>query len=310
MSNGKSLTAEVKATLQLLIDADIRAGGVVTEGTLEAIAVQGYAYQCGRLTKLTDLQKRAVEIAKKYEALSTPDKIGIIAKSFGCVSGKIETSPCTGKWFGTSDVSIRFDNGAALFIGNDRTPQAKAANVQRKLVNATFQRYNPEIVAATKETALASLRAREALDNAIAAKKGLKPYTLLNVEFCDGMHDESSLYIGWYYVTLAVDGKIRAHLETGLKYDIADGQVSDSPTRERYFVAGGLKEAWVDYVFNNVGFSSNSTLYTTPMSHDVLERAKKTLSEQVKAQAKAPAFHTAPRRRPSHSKPRRTGLGR
>ena len=28
-------------------------------------------------------------------------------------------------------------------------------------------------------------------------------------------------YIGWYYVTLAVDGKICAHMETGLNHDIA-----------------------------------------------------------------------------------------
>ena len=35
--------------------------------------------------------------------------------------------------------------------------------------------------------------------------------------------------MGWYYVTLAVDGKICTHLETGLNYDIADGKVSDTP---------------------------------------------------------------------------------
>ena len=56
-----------------------------------------------------DLQKKAVEIAKKYESLPMKDKIGIIAQTFGCTSGEIVTSPCTGKWRGTSDMSIRFD---------------------------------------------------------------------------------------------------------------------------------------------------------------------------------------------------------
>ena len=230
--------------------------------------------------ELTALQKKAIEIAKGYESLSMQEKVDMIARTFGYTSGKIETSPCTGKWRGTSDISIRFDNGTALFIGNERTRQAKSAKVQNEYINATLTRYNPEIVAATKEAALAPLRAREAKDNEIAAQKGLKPYTLLNVELNDGSDDNSSGYIGWYYVTLAVDGKICTHLETGLNYGIADGKVSEIPTRENYFTAGALKEDAVDYVFNNVGFSSASTLYSLPMSRDVLEHAEKTLAER------------------------------
>ena len=234
---------------------------------------------------LTDLQKKAAAIAEKYEALSTQEKIGVIAQAFGGTAGRIETSPCTGKWRGTSDISIRFDNGASLFLGNRLTPKAKTAAVQRELVNATLLRYNPEIVSAAKEAALASLMEREAKDNAIAAQKGLKPYTLLNVEFNDGADSQSSGYMGWYYVTLAVDGNICSHIETGLNYDIADGKVSAEPTREKYFAAGALKDSEVDYAFNNVGFSSASGLYALPVSDAVLQRAEKTLAERTQAQA-------------------------
>ena len=237
-----------------------------------------------------DFQERAAEIAKKYENLPMKDKIGIIAQTFGCTSGKIETSPCRGKWRGTSDMSIRFDNGTSLGIGNDRTPQAKTAKVQNECINAVLARYNPEIVAAAKEAALAALRKREVVDNMIAAQKGLKPYTILNVELNDGTGGKSG-YIGWYYVTLAVDGKIHAHLETGLAHSIASGTVSETPTRENYFVAGGAKEADVDYVFNNVGFPFNS--YSLPLSKDALERAEKTLAELTKTQA---AEHTPPQK--------------
>ena len=233
---------------------------------------------------LTDLQKKAAAIAEKYEALSTQEKIGVIAQAFGGTAGRIETSPCTGKWRGTSDISIRFDNGASLFLGNRLTPKAKTATVQRELVNDTLLRYNPEIVSAAKEAALASLMEREAKDNAIAAQKGLKPYTLLNVEFNDGADGQSSGYMGWYYVTLAVDGNICSHIETGLNYDIADGKVSADPTREKYFAAGALKDSEVDYVFNNVGFSSASGLYALPVSDAVLQRAEKTLAERTKTQ--------------------------
>ena len=73
----------------------------------------------------------------------------------------LKRRPAREKWRGTSDISIRFDNGASLFLGNRLTPKAKTAAVQRELVNDTLLRYNPEIVSAAKE-ALASLMEREA----------------------------------------------------------------------------------------------------------------------------------------------------
>ena len=236
---------------------------------------------------LTDLQKKAVEIADRYKDLPLQGKIDIIAQAFGCKTGEIRTSPCTGKWRGTSDMSIHFDNGASLFIGNHLTPKAKTVKVQTECVNSALVRYNPEIVQATKEAALPMLLQREAKDNEIAAQKGLKPYTLLNVEFNDGTDEQTGGYMGWYYVTLAVDGKICTHLETGLNYDIADGKVSDTPTRADYYPAGALKETDVDYVFNNVGFSSASTLYTVPLREDVRERAEQTLAERTAAEPQA-----------------------
>ena len=236
---------------------------------------------------LTDLQKKAVEIADRYKDLPLQGKIDIMAQAFGCKTGEIRTSPCTGKWRGTSDMSIHFDNGASLFIGNHLTPKAKTVKVQTECVNRALVRYNPEIVQATKEAALPMLLQREAKDNEIAAQKGLKPYTLLNVEFHDGADEQTGGYMGWYYVTLAVDGKICTHLETGLNYDIADGKVSDTPTRADYYPAGALKETDVDYVFNNVGFSSASTLYTVPLREDVRERAEQTLAERTAAEPQA-----------------------
>ena len=236
---------------------------------------------------LTELQEKALEIAGRYKDLPLQAKIDVIAQAFGCKTGEIHTSPCTGKWRGTSDMTIRFDNGASLFIGNRLTPKAKTVKVQTECVNRTLVQYNPEIVKATKEAALPALLQREAKDNEIAARKGLKPYTLLNVEFNEGADEKTGGYIGWYYVTLAVDGKICTHLETGLNHDIASGKVSDTPTRADYYPAGALKEADVDYVFNNVGFSSASTLYTVPLRDDVRERAEKTLAERSAAAPEA-----------------------
>ena len=239
---------------------------------------------------LTDLQKKAAEIAGRYKDLPLQGKIDIIAQAFGCKTGEIRTSPCTGKWRGTSDMSIHFDNGASLFIGNHLTPKAKTVKVQTECVNSALVHFNPEIVQATKEAALPVLLQREAKDNEIAAQKGLKPYTLLNVEFNDGADEQTGGYIGWYYVTLAVNGKICTHLETGLSHDIADGKVNDTPTRADYFTAGALKETDVDYVFNNVGFSSASSLYALPLRADVRERAEQTLARRSADQPERDTF--------------------
>lgn len=236
---------------------------------------------------LTDLQKKAVEIAKGYEKLPMQDKIDIIAQAFGCTTGKIETSPCSGKWRGTSDISIKFDNGKSLFIGNHSTPKAKTVKVQTEYINSALVRFNPEIISATKEAAIDALMKREAIDNEVAAQKGLKPYTVLNVEFNNGADGQNGGYMGWYYLTIAIDGNIRAHMETGLNHDIADGKVSEIPTRANYYAAGALKETDVDYVFNNVGFSSASGLYSLPIGDDVRERAEKTLAEREEAQRAA-----------------------
>jgi len=237
-------------------------------------------------TDFSNLQKKAAEIFKRYEKLDLQDKINVIAKTFGYATGKINTSLCAGKWRGTSDIFIEFERGGRLYIGNHRTTKAKTMKAQRVCVDSFLRRYNPEIVQITKEAAVPALLKREEIDNEISVQKGLKPYTVLNVELSNGSAEMIDGYLGWYYVTLAVDGKIRAHMETGLCYDIANGKVSETPSKKSYHVAGALKEADVDYVFNNVGFSSTSDVYSLKMPDDVVERARKTLAEREKAQAR------------------------
>jgi hypothetical protein len=229
----------------------------------------------------SELQQKGFAIAKRYEKLPLPERLGIIARTFGCKTASIRTSPCTGKWRGTSDISIVFDNGTSLFIGNRRTPQAKTARVQNECVNDTLAQYNPEIVREAKDRAAAALSKREADDNAVAAQMGLKPYTFLNVELSDGAHSQSGGYMGWYYVTLAVEDKIFGFVETGLKYDIARGVLSEAISRPKYFVAGGMKDSEADFVFNNVGHSSFNGSHQISLSDDARSRAEKRLNERI-----------------------------
>ena len=231
---------------------------------------------------LDSFKEKTAAFAEKYKALPFNEKISVLATTFGCRSGTIKTSPCTGDWRGTSDVSLVFDNGNSYFLGNGLTPKVKTKNRQNEMLNTALELYNPETIELSKETALAALKQREVLDNMAGAKMGLKPYTVLNVEMRDAsvpVHDIGSDHVGWYFVTLAIDGKIRAHLETNLSYGVKSGTTSTVPEREKYFPAGALHENDVDYLFNGVGFSSSSSLYTLQLTEKERMRAEKTLKE-------------------------------
>lgn len=223
------------------------------------------------------LQNKGFEIARRHENRPLHERMNLIAETFGCRYASIKTSPCTGKWRGRSDIFLRFDNGASLGMDNYPTPQAKTRKVQNECVNSTLARYNPEIVRELKVAATAALLKRESKDNAVAKEKGLKPYIFLNVELHDGSQNVGGGYLGWYYVTLAVGSKIIAMVETGLCGDIERGTVSEHLSRPKFFVAGGLPDASVDFVFNNVGHSSFQGMYQLPLYDDVRTRAERTL---------------------------------
>lgn len=226
---------------------------------------------------LTEVSKMALEIADRYhyKSLSMKEKVELIAQTFGRKTGKIGTSPCSGKWRGTSDIFIEFDNGESLPIGNAQTKKAKTKKMQSQCVDSTFIQYNPDFVKYVKTAALPALLQWEEKDNAVAAEKGLKPYTLLNIEF-----NTTGDYKGWYYVTLEIDGKIIAHITTNLSFSIKGGGRYPSTYRPGYFVAGALREEEVDYVFHNTGFSSTSALYKLPLTEDARKRAEITLKRR------------------------------
>lgn len=213
----------------------------------------------------------------EYDNLPAKDLISIIAKGFNCETGEVHTYPCYRKWRGTSDVLLVLNSGAKVFLGNRLTPKAKLKGEQRKMLSYVARRYNPETIRLNKEAAFRNLKKLEAIDNAAAARMGYYPYKVLSVEFNDGTGNE--LYTEWYYVVLLVNGSIRVHLETGLSHDIANRIVSPSQTKFPFRVAGAIKEDEVDYVFNNIGFSSTSSLYTFPLSDEKLKCFQKMIPE-------------------------------
>lgn len=52
-----------------------------------------------------------------------------------------------------------------------------------------------------------------------------------------------------------------------------------------------MKDTDVDYVFNNMGFSSTSGLYSLPIPADAMERAEKAIAERTQESASINAPH-------------------
>ena len=183
--------------------------------------------------------------------MTLQEKMNEIASTFGATTGVKASKRCRGKWRGTVDYSIMFDNGEQLFIGNSSSRRKFS-----DFVGDAYELYNPLTVHMTKEFALEQLRLRSSQDNAIAEKMGFLPYEVVSVEF---IKSEKDGYIGWYYIVLKIDGELTTHLESGLDYDIRKQKFSEKV--KNYYTAGALKDEEVDYIFCGVGFSTKSTIY-------------------------------------------------
>jgi hypothetical protein len=229
----------------------------------------------------TELQQKGFELARLHTDLTLQERLNIIAGTFNCKTADIGRSLCTGKWRGYTDLSIKLDNGSSLWIGTYRTPESKKPETVNNSVNSALAKFHPYIVREAKTRAIAALIKREVEDNANSESKGHKPYTFLNVELNDGSNAQSSAYLGWYYVTLAVNDKIFGFVESGLNSDIARGILPEHNIRPDYFVAGGLRDNDVDFIFDNVGHSSFNGSYHIALTNGAGERAVKTLHYRI-----------------------------
>lgn len=193
---------------------------------------------------------------KNMGKINLEEKLELLAQTFGYPNATIEVRPCRGKWRGNSDMFVNF-NGNNLYIGNGVTKKVKTKTVQNEWLDDALHFYNPMIVKYTIREALASLKVMEEYDSEKALEMGLKPYKLVDVKL-----QTEGVYLGWYYVVLEIDGKIRNHIERDLNYFIKTRCSRFLINDGKYHLAGGLKNDEVDYIHCGVGFSTKSNLYT------------------------------------------------
>jgi len=171
-------------------------------------------------------------------------KMNRLAELFGAKTGTKTGVRCSGKWAGTTDYSVTFDNGEHFFISNGM----KAWDINFDKIFRTYNRF-----AEKKSEIIDILRTIEEQDRRTAEEQGLLSYHVIDVDY-----QKTGGYIGWFYVTIQLsDGRVTTMQETGLKYEIIDfilldnsEQLKDMP--ERYRIAGGCTKP--DFVFHGYGF--------------------------------------------------------
>lgn len=164
---------------------------------------------------------------------------------------EVTKEACRGKYAGTYDYSIRFKNGVVMSICNGFRYFESSINEKIKIY---------EEFKSNKDFILETLKSESIDDNKLADILGFNKYNILDVDFSK----VGNSYLGWFFLKLELEnGAIIDFIETGLQYRIEKMAIGEYKTdrRSRYFVAGGLKDEEVDFIFNYVGHGSKSHLY-------------------------------------------------
>jgi len=178
------------------------------------------------------------------------EKIQAISKLLGHESGEIVKSPCRGKYRGYNDYGIKFNTNDEIYLTMCyKNIDSELDNIINKINN-----FN-----SNKEHIMKYYKDFNIYDNKIALDKNLKFYELIDIKISN-----TSNHILWAYAIVKIDNKLRYIIETNFSFsvfNITKDMIFQQPERN-YFVAGGLKDYEVDFVWHNVGMSTENDLYS------------------------------------------------
>ena len=177
------------------------------------------------------------------------NKINQLATLLGYASGRHTVSACTGKWAGTLDHYVEFDNGKKLFICNGALYFNE--KIQDFIDTIKNLKDNYDIL-------LGMLKKQAEHDAATAKTENLLSYTPHAIKL---VHNNIWLDI---VVNLTVDNCTFDFVETSLQYAIKEGpkKLEEHISRHNQneiFTAGGIYEP--TFVIMNVRHSHKTNLY-------------------------------------------------
>lgn len=156
---------------------------------------------------------------------------------------------CTGKWSGTTDYSLVFDNKITLSVSNGMTHFYETVNTYIDQLKQ-FK--------TNKDCMLQQIRKNVISDNLTAKEEGLFPVTVKDI----GINLSNEHYLLWNYLLLEVDGCTFQFIETGLNYAIRNNKLEKYFTEQsnkKIFTAGAVQAP--TFIFGNVRFSHLDNIY-------------------------------------------------
>lgn len=167
---------------------------------------------------------------------------------------------CTGKWAGTTDYSLRWEDGTRMFISNGMSYFEKVVRDNVEMLKRTRNKDNQRAI-------MEVLLEYEKDDAKMAREAGLMGYKVLGlIEVIDNIGTI------WWGVRLLIGDRIVDFRETGLSMDIKKGAASLRETKEReagrkLWTAGGVQTP--NYVIHGVGHDYNLDCYK-PYKEDLV----------------------------------------
>lgn len=186
----------------------------------------------------------------------TQTQVDELTRAFGYSQGSVIRTSCTGDWKGTWDYSIVFDDKVEFFIANG-SKSFKDILTKKVKTYTNFEKNKNKIMESLKQIEEAD-KNREY----VCFKRELKPYTILDVDF---IRDCPSR-MGWFYITMQVGDKVINYIETHMSYELKNMAYNNEykpnlVAEHEYYVAGGINDDDVDFVFNKVGYSTTNHIY-------------------------------------------------
>lgn len=162
---------------------------------------------------------------------------------------------CTGKWRGTIDYSLVFDNKIKLFISNGM-----------ENFNSRVKSISDDIISfkENKANLLIQLKDRIIHDNKIASKIGLYEVEILDVDICT----DNELYCTWPYIHMRVNGIEFFFVETGLKYALYKNNLAEYLKRKMPHISTASAVEKPTFIFSNIKYSHIDELYKIPTLDD------------------------------------------
>jgi hypothetical protein len=156
---------------------------------------------------------------------------------------------CTGKWAGTTDYSLVFDERTKLFISNGMNHFSESVkNYIRQL--QIFEKY--------REAMFQTICKQVEKDNLIAEQEGLLPVKCISLN----MNLASNLTSLWAYIPMEVAGHQFNFIETGFNSAIFKNELEKHFELKNacpIFTAGAVQKP--TFIFSNVRFSHLDKLY-------------------------------------------------